>query len=79
MPSQAALERGSAVAQGIIDSHKQANAGAYPETVAVRAAAALQRFMLYERAAVCMPMWRSSLGGKLAWICLYTHVLPDMA
>ena len=35
MPSQAALERGSAVAQGIIDSHKQANAGAYPETVAV--------------------------------------------
>ena len=37
MPSQAALERGSAVAHGIIDSHKQANAGAYPETVAVRA------------------------------------------
>ena len=35
MPSQAALERGSAVAQGIIDSHMQANAGAYPETVAV--------------------------------------------
>ena len=37
MPSQAALERGSAVAQGIIDSHMQSNAGAYPETVAVRA------------------------------------------
>ena len=35
MPSQAALERGSAVAQGIIDSHMQANGGAYPETVAV--------------------------------------------
>jgi cobalamin biosynthesis Mg chelatase CobN len=35
MPSQAALERGSAVAQGIIDSHLQANGGAYPETVAV--------------------------------------------
>ena len=36
MPSQAALERGSAVAQGIIDSHMQGAAGAYPETVAVR-------------------------------------------
>ena len=35
MPSQAALERGSAVAQGILDSHMQAAAGAYPETVAV--------------------------------------------
>ena len=35
MPSQAALERGSAVAQGILDCHMQANGGAYPETVAV--------------------------------------------
>ena len=35
MPNQAALERGSAVAHGIIDSHMQANGGAYPETVAV--------------------------------------------
>ncbi|KAK9811539.1 hypothetical protein WJX72_005618 [[Myrmecia] bisecta] len=35
MPSPAALERGTAVAQAILDSHRAANEGAYPETVAV--------------------------------------------
>ncbi len=36
MPSQAALERGSAVAKDILDGHREANGGAWPETVAVR-------------------------------------------
>ncbi len=36
MPSPAALERGSRVAQGIIEAHQAANDGAFPETVAVR-------------------------------------------
>ena len=35
MPSQAALERGRAAAEGILKAHRDANAGAYPETVAV--------------------------------------------
>ena len=35
MPSPAALERGSRVAQGIIEAHQAANNGAFPETVAV--------------------------------------------
>ncbi|CAL8470018.1 g9560 [Coccomyxa elongata] len=35
MPSQAALERGSAVAKDILDGHREANGGAWPETVAV--------------------------------------------
>jgi magnesium chelatase subunit H len=37
MPSQAALERGTAVAKDILDSHKEFNGGAWPETVAVGA------------------------------------------
>jgi hypothetical protein len=36
MPSQAALERGSAVARDILEGHREANGGAWPETVAVR-------------------------------------------
>ena len=35
MPSQAALERGRAAAEGILRAHRNANQGAYPETVAV--------------------------------------------
>lgn len=35
MPSQAALERGRAAAEGILKAHRDANNGAYPETVAV--------------------------------------------
>ena len=35
MPSQAALERGSAVARDILDGHRDTNGGAWPETVAV--------------------------------------------
>ncbi|KAK9915657.1 hypothetical protein WJX75_002261 [Coccomyxa subellipsoidea] len=35
MPSQAALERGSAVARDILEGHREANGGAWPETVAV--------------------------------------------
>eukprot|EP00873_Tetraselmis_striata_P036146 jgi/Tetstr1/456410/TSEL_043144.t1 len=35
MPSTAALQRGTAAAMGILDAHREANAGAYPETVAV--------------------------------------------
>lgn len=68
MPSQAALERGWAVAQGILDSHKQANAGAHPETVAVRAAARMQRSCSMSallRSCQCgtaalVPSWRQS-------------------
>ena len=37
MPSQAALERGAAVGQGILQAHRHANSGTYPETVAVSA------------------------------------------
>ncbi len=36
MPSQAALERGSAVARDILEAHREANNGTWPETVAVR-------------------------------------------
>ena len=36
MPSQAALERGSRVAAAILQAHRDANGGAWPETVAVR-------------------------------------------
>ncbi|EIE25813.1 hydrogenobyrinic acid a,c-diamide cobaltochelatase, partial [Coccomyxa subellipsoidea C-169] len=35
MPSQAALERGSAVARDILEAHREANNGTWPETVAV--------------------------------------------
>ncbi len=35
MPSQAALERGSQVAAAILQAHRDANGGAWPETVAV--------------------------------------------
>jgi hypothetical protein len=35
MPSAAALKRGSAAAAAILDAHRKANGGAYPETVAV--------------------------------------------
>ena len=35
MPGQAALERGGAAGQGILQAHRDANNGAYPETVAV--------------------------------------------
>ena len=35
MPSSAAAERGTAVAEAILDSHKKANGGDWPETVAV--------------------------------------------
>ena len=37
MPSQAALARGQAVGQGIIEAHQAANGGKLPETVAVSA------------------------------------------
>ena len=37
MPSQAALDRGRAVGQGIIEAHQAANDGKLPETVAVSA------------------------------------------
>ena len=37
MPSQAALDRGQAVGQGIIEAHQAANGGKLPETVAVSA------------------------------------------
>ena len=57
MPSQAALERGSAVAQGIIDSHMQGAAGAYPETVAVR-----PRLPLCP-ASMCMQQTQSMASG----------------
>lgn len=36
MPSQAALERGTAVARDILESHQNTSGGAWPETVAVR-------------------------------------------
>ena len=36
MPSAAALQRGTAVAEAILESHRKANAGAWPETVSVR-------------------------------------------
>ncbi|KAL6750256.1 CobN/Magnesium chelatase-domain-containing protein, partial [Haematococcus lacustris] len=35
MPSPAAMERGAALAEAIIQQHREANEGAYPETVAV--------------------------------------------
>ena len=35
MPSQAALERGNAVGAAILQAHRDANGGAWPETVAV--------------------------------------------
>ena len=35
MPSPAALARGAAVADAILDAHRAANAGAWPETLAV--------------------------------------------
>lgn len=35
MPSPAASERGAAVAEAILDSHRKANEGAWPETIAV--------------------------------------------
>ena len=35
MPSPAALARGTAVADAILDAHRAANAGAWPETLAV--------------------------------------------
>jgi magnesium chelatase subunit H len=35
MPSTAAETRGSAAAQSILDSHRAANDGAWPETLAV--------------------------------------------
>jgi len=36
MPSPAALARGTAVADAILDAHRAANAGAWPETLAAR-------------------------------------------
>lgn len=36
MPSPAALARGTAVADAILAQHRAANAGAWPETLAVR-------------------------------------------
>jgi hypothetical protein len=36
MPSAAALQRGSEVAAAILAAHRNANSGAWPETVAVR-------------------------------------------
>jgi len=35
MPSAAAMERGAQAAQAILDAHREANSGAYPETVAI--------------------------------------------
>lgn len=35
MPSPAAMERGAAAANAILDAHRAANDGAWPETVAV--------------------------------------------
>ena len=43
MPSAAALQRGAAIAEAILDSHRTANAGAWPETVSVRLCSAVWR------------------------------------
>ncbi len=55
MPSQAALERGSAAARGILKAHRDANAGSYPETVAVRSASDAGILLL--RSGPCASCW----------------------
>ena len=53
MPSQAALERGTAVAAAILEAHRKANAGAWPETVSVSCSGSASCFIFRSSTIFC--------------------------